>query len=198
MEPETTPASVGGPWLAGHALIAMPSLAGSVFARSVIYLCAHTAEGAMGLVLNQPLASPSFEGLLKTLGVEPVPPARSIRLYSGGPVENGRGFVLHTADWTAESSVKVDGRLALTASLDILKAIAEGGGPARGLLALGYAGWGPGQLDREMRENSWLSVPVAAEDVGLVFDDDHASKWQRALGRLGVDPVLLSGTGGRA
>lgn len=198
MESKSPSLAVGGPWLTGHALIAMPSLSGSVFARSVIYLCAHTAEGAMGLMLNQPLASPSFEGLLKTLGVEPTPPARSIRLHSGGPVENGRGFVLHTADWTAQGSLAVDGRLALTASLDILKAIAEGGGPAQGLLALGYSGWGPGQLDREMHENAWLSVPMGEQDFGLIFDSDHASKWQRALGKLGVDPVLLSGTAGRA
>ena len=185
----------GGTWLTGQALIAMPSLAGSTFARSVIYMCAHTADGAMGIVLNQPLASPSFEGLLKTLGVAPLPPARRIRLHSGGPVDNGRGFVLHTTDWTGDGSLRVDERLALTANLDVLKAIAEGGGPQQGLLALGYAGWGPGQLDREMQENAWLSVPLAAEDIGLVFDADHDSKWQRALARLGVNPVLLSATG---
>ena len=205
--PALTPTSVsgsgplamaGGPWLTGQALIAMPSLAGSSFARSVIYMCAHTADGAMGIVLNQPLVSPSFEGLLKTLGVAPLPPARSIRLHSGGPVDNGRGFVLHTTDWTGDGSLRVDERLALTASLDILKAIAEGGGPQQGLLALGYAGWGPGQLDREMQENAWLSVALNADDIGLVFDADHASKWQRALARLGVNPVLLSATGGRA
>jgi putative transcriptional regulator len=190
--------SQGGPWLTGQALVAMPGLAGSVFARSVIYLCAHTPDGAMGIVLNQPLASPSFEDLLKTLGVAPLPPARSIRLYSGGPVENGRGFVLHTTDWTGEGSLRVDDTLALTASLDILKAIAEGGGPEQGMLALGYAGWAPGQLDREMQENSWLSVPLGADDLGLVFDSDYESKWQRALARLGVNPVLLSGTAGHA
>ena len=192
------PAWLTGQALTGKALIAMPSLAGSSFARSVIYMCAHTADGAMGIVLNQPLASPSFEGLLKTLGVAPLPPARSIRLHSGGPVDNGRGFVLHTTDWTGDGSLRVDDRLALTASLDILTAIAEGGGPEQGLLALGYAGWGPGQLDREMQENAWLSVALAAEDIGLVFDADHDSKWQRALARLGVNPVLLSATGGRA
>ncbi len=187
-----------GPWLTGQMLIAMPNLTGSVFARSVIYLCAHTPDGAMGIVLNQPLASPSFEDLLNTLGVAPLPPARTIRLHSGGPVDNGRGFVLHTTDWKGEGSLVVDDRVALTASLDILKAIAEGGGPEQGLLALGYSGWGPGQLDREMQQNSWLSVPVTAEDFGLLFDSDHGSKWRRALGRLGVDPVLLSDAAGRA
>jgi len=191
-------AAADGPWLTGQVLVAMPGLAGSLFARSVIYLCAHTPDGAMGIVLNQPLASPSFEDLLKTLGIAPLPPARTIRLHSGGPVDNGRGFVLHTADWKGEGSLVVDDSVALTASLDVLKAIAEGGGPEQGLLALGYSGWGPGQLDQEMQQNSWLSVPVTPDDVGLLFDSDHTSKWTRALGRLGVDPVLLSGAAGRA
>ena len=197
-EPPASGAKAGGPWLAGQLLIAMPALAGSLFARSVIYMCAHTPDGAMGLILNQPLASPSFEDLLHTLGVEPRPPARSIRLHSGGPVDNGRGFVLHTRDWTGEGSLPVDDHVALTASLDVLKAIAEGGGPEQGLLALGYSGWGPGQLDREIQENSWLSTPLAADDLPLLFDSDHESKWKRALARMGVDPTLLSGAAGHA
>jgi len=196
--PAATDAGAGGPWLTGQALVAMPGLAGNPFARSVIFMCAHTPDGAMGLILNQPLASPSFEDLLKTLEVEPRPPVRAIRLHSGGPVDNGRGFVLHTADWTGEGSLVVDGRVALTASLDVLKAIAAGGGPDQGLLALGYAGWGPGQLDREMQQNSWLSVPLGPDDLGLVFDSDHDSKWHRALARLGVNPVLLSDAAGHA
>jgi putative transcriptional regulator len=192
-------AAPGAAWLTGHLLIAMPAMADSNFAHSVVYLCAHTAEGAMGLVLNQPLAAPSFEDLLRTLNVEPAPPARTIRLYSGGPVENGRGFVLHTTDWTGEGSLRVDDRVALTASLDVLKAIAQGGGPEQGLLALGYAGWGPGQLDREMKQNAWLTVPVRGPDeYGLLFDSDHETKWRRAMARLGIDPLLLSGTAGRA
>lgn len=194
----TSAAEAGGPWLSGQLLIAMPGLAGSLFARSVIYMCAHTPDGAMGLILNQPLASPSFEDLLQTLGVEPRPPARSIRLHSGGPVDNGRGFVLHTRDWTGEGSLLVDDHVALTASLDVLKAIAEGGGPEQGLLALGYSGWGPGQLDREIQQNSWLSAPLSPQDLPLLFDSDHESKWLRALSRLGVDPVLLSGAAGHA
>lgn len=199
---KSTPAASGaladGPWLAGQVLIAMPGLAGGTFARSVIYMCAHTPDGAMGLILNQQLASPSFEDLLQTLGVEPRPPSRTIRMHAGGPVENGRGFVLHTSDWTGDGSLLVDDHVALTASLDVLKAIAEGGGPEQGLLALGYSGWGPGQLDREMQENAWLSMPLSADDLGLLFDSDHGSKWHRALAKLGVDPVLLSGTAGHA
>jgi putative transcriptional regulator len=196
--PAASAVPASGPWLTGQMLIAMPGLAGSTFARSVIYLCAHTPDGAMGIVLNQPLAAPSFEDLLNTLGIQPLPPARTIRLHSGGPVDNGRGFVLHTTDWKGEGSLVVDDRVALTASLDVLKAIAEGGGPEQGLLALGYSGWGPGQLDQEMQQNSWLCAPVTPEDLGLLFDSDHTSKWTRALARLGVDPTLLSGAAGRA
>lgn len=181
--------------LAGQVLIAMPSMGDPRFAHSVIYLCAHSKDGAMGIVVNRPLAQPSFEDLLKQLKIDPVPPARSIRLCSGGPVENARGFVLHTTDWTDPASLKVDGRLALTASLDILKAIATGGGPQQGILALGYAGWGPGQLDSEIVQNAWLSAPP---DLGVLFDSEHDTKWRRALAVLHVDPLMLSGTAGRA
>ncbi len=181
--------------LTGQVLIAMPSMDDPRFSQSVIYVCAHTEEGAMGIVVNRPLATPSFEDLLRQLKVDPVPPARKIRLCSGGPVDNARGFVLHTADWTDDASLRVDEALALTASLDILKAIATGGGPSKGLLALGYAGWGPGQLDNEMGQNAWLSAPV---DLDVLFDPDNATKWRRALATLRIDPLLLSATAGRA
>ena len=181
--------------LTGQVLIAMPAMADHRFAQSVIYICAHTEEGAMGIVLNRPLATPSFSDLLQQLGVDPVPPARSIRLCQGGPVDNARGFVLHTADWTGDGSLRVDETMALTASLDILKAIASGGGPAQGVLALGYAGWGPGQLDAEIQQNAWLSAPA---DLSLVFDEAHETKWRRALASLKIDPLLLSSAAGRA
>ena len=182
-------------WLTGQLLIAMPAMEDPRFAQSVIYVCAHTAEGAMGLVLNRPIQRPSFDDLLKQLEVAPAPPARRISLCQGGPVDNARGFVLHTSDWTGEGSLKVNESLALTASLDVLKAIAEGGGPRAGLLALGYAGWGPGQLDAEIQQNAWLSVPA---DETLVFDDEHETKWRRALAVLHIDPLLLSGAAGHA
>ncbi len=187
----------GGPALSltGQVLIAMPAMSDPRFATSVIYVCAHTADGAMGIVVNRPLASPSFADLLQQLGVDPVPPARSIRLCQGGPVDHARGFVLHSADWTGDGSLRVDEGTALTASLDILKAIAAGGGPQHGVLALGYAGWGPGQLDQEIGQNAWLSAPA---DLDLLFDDQHATKWRRALAKLRVDPLLLSATSGRA
>jgi putative transcriptional regulator len=181
--------------LAGQVLIAMPALADQHFHRSVIFVCAHTGEGAMGIVVNRPLSSPTFQDLLKQLNVDPAPPARSIRLLSGGPVDNARGFVLHTSDWTSDSSLKVDDRLALTASLDVLKAIAGGGGPRDGILALGYAGWKPGQLDKEMQENCWLTAPA---DLSILFDAEHETKWRRALSILKIDPVLLSDAAGHA
>lgn len=182
-------------YLTGQLLIAMPGMEDQRFAQSVIYMCAHTDEGAMGIVLNKPLRKPSFEDLLRQLDVTPVPPARRIQLCQGGPVDNARGFVLHTADWTGDGSLRVDDRIALTASLDVLKAIAEGAGPREGLLALGYASWGPGQLDQEMQQNVWLSAPAGQE---LVFDTAHDTKWRRALASLRIDPLLLSGVAGHA
>ena len=182
-------------FLTGQLLIAMPAMADERFAQSVIYLCAHTPEGAMGLVLNRPVARPTFEELLKQLKVDPVPPAREIRMYAGGPVDSGRGFVLHTADWTGNGSLMVDDGVALTASLDVLKVIAEGSGPRECLLALGYAGWGPGQLDRELQENAWLPVPA---DEALVFGGDHGTQWRRALAKMKIDPLLLSPSAGHA
>ncbi len=149
----------------------------------------------MGLVLNRPLASPTFEDLLKQLDVAPTPPARRIKLCDGGPVDGARGFVLHTADWTGEGSLQVNDEVALTASLDVLKAIAEGGGPRRCLLALGYAGWDAGQLDEEILQNTWLNAPA---DDQILFDQAHEAKWQRALAKLRINPAMLSGVAGRA
>ncbi|GAC1342607.1 MAG: YqgE/AlgH family protein [Acetobacteraceae bacterium] len=183
------------PYLTGQLLIAMPAMEDPRFAQSVILLCAHTDEGAMGIVLNRPLAKPTFEALLHQLDVQPTPPARQIRLCQGGPVDHGRGFVLHTNDWTGDGSLRVDENLALTASLDVLQEIAKGRGPREGLLALGYASWGPGQLDREIQENVWLSAPPPVE---LLFDADYDTKWRRALGILHIDPLLLSGAAGHA
>ena len=182
-------------FLTGQLLIAMPAMGDPRFSHSVIYMCAHSSEGAMGLVLNRPVVKPTFAELLTQLKVVPIPPARDVRMCAGGPVENARGFVLHTDDWTGEGSLKVDSGLALTASLDVLQAIAEGKGPRECILALGYAGWGPGQLDREIQQNAWLSGPA---DEPLLFDADHDTKWRRALAKLRVDPLLLSDVAGHA
>ena len=182
-------------FLTGQLLIAMPVMTDPRFAQSVIYVCAHTSDGAMGLVVNRPLAKPSFDDLLRQLEIEPLPPARRVRLCVGGPVDNARGFVLHTTDWTGEGSLKVNDALALTASLDVLKALAEGGGPREGILALGYAGWGPGQLEAEIHQNAWLSLPAQEH---LVFGAEHETKWRRALATMKIDPLLLSGSAGHA
>lgn len=192
-----SPTEAGGPWLTGQVLIAMPALAGSTFARSVIYMCAHTADGAMGIVLNQPLANPSFADLLGTLGVAPLPPARSIRLHSGGPVDNGRGFVLHTDDWTAPDGSRSFGDgLAMTGTREALVAMLDPlTGPRRSVLLLGYAGWGEGQLEDELGDNVWLTADA---DTDLIFDPDYDAKWTRALAGIGVDPGQLSGQSGRA
>jgi len=193
--PSAKPSDPETPYLTGQLLIAMPTLADPRLSQGVIYMCAHTGDGAMGILLNRPLAQPSFDDLLRQLQIEPLPPARRIRLCVGGPVDNARGFVLHTADWTGEGSLVVDERLALTASLDVLKAIATGGGPRKGLLALGYVGWGPRQLDDEIQRNAWLSGPA---DEALLFDTAHETKWRRALAKLRIDPALLSGVAGHA
>jgi putative transcriptional regulator len=185
----------GEGWLTGQLLIAMPTMGDPRFARSVICLCAHSQDGAMGIVLNKPLDGLSFDDLLKQLQLDPLPPQRRIRLMSGGPVENGRGFVLHTADWETEGSLTVQPGIALTASLDILKAIAGGGGPRQGFLALGYAGWGPGQLESEIQQNAWLSVPA---DEDLLFAAPPDKLWEQALAKLHVNPALLSGLAGHA
>ena len=189
-----TAEDAGNP-LAGRLLIAMPGTPGPDFEQSVILVCAHTADGAMGLVLNRPLVEPDFNDLLKQLKVEPQPPIRALRLVSGGPVDHDRGFVLHSKDWLGEGSVHVDDSLALTASLDILHEVAEGRGPTEALLALGYAGWGPGQLDQELQNNFWL---VAEPTQDILFDEASTTKWRRALAVLQVDPALLSSQAGRA
>jgi putative transcriptional regulator len=181
--------------MTGQLLIAMPMMDTPHFAQTVIFLCAHTSEGAMGIVVNRPLSRPSFDDLLEQLDVLPAPPVRRIDLFRGGPVDAARGFVLHTTDWTGDGSLIVDEQVALTASLDVLKAIADGGGPKRGLLALGYAGWGPGQLDKEIQDNAWLSAPAS---IDILFDQDHETKWRRAMAVLKIDPLLLSGTAGHA
>jgi putative transcriptional regulator len=182
-------------YLTGHLLIAMPGMQDPRFDRSVVCLCAHTSDGAMGVMVNRPLAGIVFDDLLRQLQVEPLPPQRRIRMVSGGPVETGRGFVLHTDDWSTEGSLGFAPGLTLTASTDILAAIAGGGGPRDGVLALGYAGWGPGQLEDEIQRNAWLNVPA---DTALLFREDLAGSWNAALARLRIDPALLSGTAGHA
>ena len=184
-----------GPYLEGQLLVAMPTMADPRFARSVIYMCAHSDDGAMGLVVNKLLESLSFSDLLEQLEIEAESVDERIRVHFGGPVEAARGFVLHSTDYTHEATMRVDDGFALTATIDVLKAMAEGRGPRLSMLALGYAGWAQGQLDREIQENGWLTVPA---DEELVFDEAQDGKWELAVGRLGIDPGNLSGVAGRA
>jgi putative transcriptional regulator len=182
-------------YLTGRLLVAMPQMRDTRFTRTVIYVCAHSADGAMGLVLNRLVGSITFPALLAQLGIDSADLGDEIRVHFGGPVESGRGFVLHSAEYVLNGTMMVDGGVALTASIDILKVIAGGLGPRRSLLALGYAGWGPGQLDSEIQANGWLCVP---SDEQLVFGEDLDGKWERAIGKIGVDINQLSGEAGHA
>lgn len=181
--------------LEGQLLIAMPAMTDPRFERSVIYLCAHNSDGAMGLVVNKLFDEFDFEQLLTQLEITPANSSPHLNVHFGGPVEGQRGFVLHTAEYVGEGTVVVDDQIALTATLDILKELANGSGPRNTMLALGYAGWEPGQLEDEIGENAWLHAPF---NEALVFDSDIDTKWQRALNSIGVDLSTLSGTAGRA
>jgi putative transcriptional regulator len=181
--------------LTGQLLVAMPHMADSRFARTVVYLCAHSAEGAMGLVVNRLIDSLSFHSLLDQLGLEANGEALEMPVHFGGPVESSRGFVLHSADYIQDSTLVIDEDIALTATIDVLKAIASGAGPRQRVLALGYAGWGAGQLDAEIQANGWLMVPA---DHELVFGVDNDTKWERSMAKIGIDLSLLSTEAGHA
>ncbi|MHC5654579.1 YqgE/AlgH family protein [Stappia sp. ICDLI1TA098] len=189
--------------LAGQFLIAMPQMADSRFAHTVIYLCAHSPEGAMGIVLNQKAPSLTFPDLLRQLeiidaGADIVLPAPADRMevHRGGPVETGRGFVLHSQDYlAAHSTMPIHDGICLTATLDILRAIVDGKGPSRAMLALGYAGWGAGQLETEIQENGWITGPADSE---IIFDPATETKWDRALANIGIHPAMLSSEAGHA
>jgi putative transcriptional regulator len=190
-------------FLDGQMLIAMPSMRDERFARTLIYMCAHSSEGAMGIVVNQPAADISFPDLLVKLDVIPANEriqlprrAGTIKVLKGGPVETQRGFVLHTADFFIENStLPIDEGICLTATLDILKAIARDEGPANAVLALGYAGWAPGQLEKEIQHNGWLHCTA---DSDLVFGTDTGGKYEKAMGKLGIDLGMLSSEAGHA
>jgi putative transcriptional regulator len=182
--------------LAGQLLVAMPQMSDPRFARSVIYLCTHSGEaGAMGLVVNKLLGPLTLAELFAQIDIESGAIGGDRPVHFGGPVEPGRGFVLHTADYQEEATLPVAANIAITATLDIMRAIGRGEGPRQSLFALGYAGWAPGQLDAEIHANGWLSV---AADESIVFDRDQDGKWQRALAKIGVDLTLLSSDAGHA
>tara|TARA_Y100001960_G_C14747177_1_gene866302 strand:- start:880 stop:1509 length:630 start_codon:yes stop_codon:yes gene_type:complete len=182
-------------YLPGQILVAMPGMNDPRFERSVIYMCAHNHEGAMGIVINRAIDSITFPEMLEQMGIKTSQSFDAIRVLLGGPVEQARGFVLHSPDYLQEASMMVDVNVALTANIDILRAIAEGEGPRNCLLALGYSGWGPGQLDAEILQNGWLSLSA---DDDLVFGKDLDAKWERAMAKIGIDPAMLSDNAGHA
>jgi putative transcriptional regulator len=195
--------SAGPGYLDGRLLIAMPVMGDPRFERSVIYLCAHSSEGAMGIIVNRPAGSIDFPELLVQLDIikkvdqiKLPENAESMKVLRGGPVETGRGFVLHSSDFYIEkATLRIDQGICLTATVDILKAIASGAGPKHAILALGYAGWGAGQLENEIQHNGWLHCDA---DPDLVFGDDVDEKYLRALHKIGIDPGMLSADAGHA
>jgi len=189
-------------YLEGQCLIAMPNMGDTRFERAVVFLCAHSAEGAMGIIVNKPASHISFVDLLAQLNVIDDDDIRlpdgalNVPIHTGGPVETGRGFVLHTNDFRLkEATLVTSGDVCLTATVEILRAIARGGGPSQALLALGYAGWAPGQLEQEISNNGWLHCEA---DHDLIFDGDLDHKYDKAIAKLGFDPRLLSSAAGHA
>jgi putative transcriptional regulator len=190
-------------YLEGQVLVAMPGMMDQRFARSVIYLCAHSREGAMGIVVNQRARRVKFSDLLVQLevideqeAIQLPKRAGGMQVLKGGPVETQRGFVLHSSDYHVEdTTMPIDKSVSLTATVDILRAIAQGAGPYQAVLALGYAGWSPGQLDKEIQQNGWLSCEA---DADLVFGADLESKYGRAMRKIGIDPAMLVSEAGHA
>jgi putative transcriptional regulator len=185
-----------GAFLSGQMLIAMPGIGDPRFERSLILVCAHDQDHAMGIAVNRPVEGLTVPDLLERLEVRANPNMDADLVLLGGPVEMERGFVLHTDDYHAEHSLNVADGLTLTTTREVLEAMGrQDPSPRRAILTLGYAGWGAGQLEQEIRRNAWLTVEP---DEALVFDGDHDTKWSRALGKLGIDPKFLSAEAGRA
>ena len=182
-------------YLSGQLLIAMPGMTDPRFSESVIYLCTHNEDGAMGLVVNKLIGSLNFTDLLQQMKIDLEAAGSKVEVHFGGPVESGRGFVLHSTDYNSEETMRVNNDFALTATIDVLKSIAGGEGPADVMFALGYAGWAPGQLDTEMQNNGWLNC---AADSGIVFGEDNEAKWKSAAAKMGIDLSLLTSEVGHA
>ena len=182
-------------FLDGKLLVAMPGMGDPRFERSVVFMCAHSSDGAMGLIVNKPASELKFSELLEQLEIE-TEQSREVQVCFGGPVEHGRGFVLPSADYHSDdNTMQVTEEVGMTATLAILQEIATGGGPRRCLLALGYAGWGPGQLEGEFQRNGWLMCEASSE---ILFSIPSEDRWEHALSTIGVSPSMLSTEGGRA
>lgn len=182
-------------WLTGQLLIAMPSMLDPRFEKTVLLMCSHGPDGAMGIVLNRLFVDLSFRALLGQLNVPIDPSTPELPIHYGGPVDPVRGFVMHSADYKRVGTTEISPVIALTATIEILQDMAKGSGPARATLALGYAGWSPGQLESEIHANGWLTAPA---DEDIVFDTDVETKWSRALAKIGVSPMSLVGDIGHA
>ena len=182
-------------YLNGQVLIAMPGMQDPRFFRSLVHLCAHSEDGAMGLIVNKPSENLVWGDVFKKLNIKSIADEATRPVHFGGPVEGGRGFVLHSSEYDVEdATLKIDDDVSMTATLDVLRAIAAGLGPERAILALGYAGGSPGQLESEIQMNGWL---LCEPDEDLLFGGNEEEKWDRALAKIGVDPALL-GAGGHA
>lgn len=180
--PSSPAASLPSATLVGRFLVAAPSMPDERFQKSVVFICKHDGDGALGIIVNNKVDDLPLGQVYKQLGIAVPQTAIELPVLFGGPVEPTRGLVLHSADYKREETLLIDGGLALTASVEILKDMADGSGPKQAWLALGHSNWSPGQLDREMQDNAWLVVDA---DSNLVFDPDFDAKWQRALDRLG-------------
>ncbi|MGB5557705.1 MAG: YqgE/AlgH family protein [Paracoccaceae bacterium] len=182
--------------LTGKLLVAMPGMGDPRFEKAVILVCAHSADESMGLIINKPAPGVDVDDLLEQMNIPRATEGRAIRVHFGGPVEHGRGFVLHSSDYAAnDTTLRVGDLFGMTATLDVLEQLAKGQGPTSALLMLGYSGWGPGQLEEEILRNGWLTCDATPE---LVFARDSSTKWGNALHSLGVDPTGLSAAAGRA
>jgi putative transcriptional regulator len=186
----------GTSFLEGKLLIALPGMSDPRFEKSVIFMCAHSEDGAMGLIVNRPIDGLGFHELLKNLNLTITSNGPDAPVLYGGPVETGRGFVLHSNDFQGgPATMPVTENISLTATIDILRAMAEGRGPLHAIFALGYSGWGPGQIEDEIRVNGWLHCDA---DSNIVFDADMSGKWASALRKLGIDLSVLSSNAGSA
>jgi putative transcriptional regulator len=182
--------------LTGQFLLAMPGMGDPRFAFTVILLCSHSSEGAMGLIINKPAPHMKFKDLLKQMKIAPLKTAPQVPVHIGGPVEAGRGFVLHSGEYVADdNTLRVGDDYGMTVTIDILEQMARGTGPEKSMLCMGYAGWGPYQLEDELQHNGWLTCDATPE---LVFGTDDDDKWQAALQSMGIDPLMLSASGGQA
>ncbi len=186
----------GTSFLEGKLLIAMPGMGDPRFEKTVIFMCAHSEGGAMGIIVNKPIDGLNFHELMGKLDLTVTSRTPDFPILYGGPVETGRGFVLHSGDYSGvDATLPVSEDVSLTASLDVLRAMADGRGPEKALFALGYAGWGPGQIEDEMRSNGWIHCDA---DDAILFDADYGRKWSTALGKLGIDVSGLTAHAGRA